>query len=58
MMSYSNLGEYYSISFRLHRDHNYSMEHLDSLIPFERDIYVDMVLNAMNEDKEAAQKQR
>ncbi len=57
-MSYSNLGAYYNIMFRLHRDHKYDMEYLDELIPFERDIYVDMVLNAVNEEREAQKQQR
>lgn len=58
MMSYSSLGAYYSIMFRLHRDHKYSMEYLDDSIPYERDIYVDMVLNAVNEEKEAQRRQQ
>lgn len=58
MMSYSSLGSYYNINFRLHRDHEYDMEYLDEMIPFERDIYVDMVLNAVNEEREAQKQQR
>lgn len=51
-MSYMNLEAYYQIMFSMHRHHHYDMEYLEGLVPWERDIYIDMVLAAMKEEKE------
>jgi len=32
--------------------HNYSIEELENLIPFERDIYVDMLLQFLKDERE------
>lgn len=36
--------------------HNYSIEEIENLIPFERDIYVDMLLQYLKEEKERREK--
>lgn len=51
-MSYLDLGSHYRMMFQLHRYHQYNMEYLEGLFPFERDLYIDMVLNAVSEEKE------
>jgi hypothetical protein len=43
-MSYSTLKDYYSLIFSLVQHHKYSISDLENLIPFERDIYVDMLI--------------
>lgn len=56
-MSYMDLASYYKIMFSMHRHHNYSMTEIDNMIPFERDLYIDMVLAAIQEEKEAQSRQ-
>jgi len=36
--------------------HNYSIEEIENLIPFERDIYVEMLLQYLKEEKERREK--
>jgi len=52
-MSYMSLEAYYKVSFNLHRRHHYSLTEIEDMMPWERDIYVDMVLEAIKEEREA-----
>lgn len=36
--------------------HKYSIEDIENLIPFERDIYVEMLLQYLKEEKERREK--
>lgn len=36
--------------------HKYSIEEIENLIPFERDIYVEMLLQYLKEEKERREK--
>ena len=46
-----NLGEYYKITFSLAQHHKYSISDIENMIPFERDIYVEMLLAYLDEQK-------
>ena len=37
--------------------HNWSLIELDNMIPFEREIYVDLLLNFLEEQKEKQEQQ-
>lgn len=39
--------------FALVQHHKYSMTEIEDLIPFERDLYVDMLMKHLEEQKEA-----
>ena len=51
-MSYNNLGNYYSTVFSLKQHHNYNMTEIENWIPFEREIYLNMILGYLQELKE------
>ena len=51
-MSHNSLENYYTLVFSLVQHHKYSIEEVEDLIPFERDIYVDMLLNYLRELEE------
>ena len=51
MMSYSDISNYYRTIFSLVQHHKYSITELESLIPFERDLYVEMLVDYMEEQK-------
>lgn len=57
-MSHMDLGSYYRLMFSLHRHHNYAMAEVEEMLPFERDIYIDMLLEAIKEEKEAQSRQQ
>lgn len=52
MLSHTSLHVYYKNIFALAQHHKYSINELEGLIPFERDIYMDMLLAWLEEQKE------
>jgi hypothetical protein len=56
-LSHTDLGNYYSTIFSLVQHHKYSISDVENLIPFERDIYVQMLVNYIKEVEEAKRQQ-
>jgi hypothetical protein len=52
MLSHTNLFIYYQKIFGMVQHHKYSISDIESLIPYERDIYVSMITNHMNKVRE------
>ncbi len=52
-LSHDSLMNHYQTTFALHRYHKYSMEDLYSMMPWERQIIVHQVMDAMEKEKEA-----
>jgi len=48
---HNDLGNYYSLIFTMKKHHNYSIDEIENLIPFERDIYVNMIKEEIEADK-------
>lgn len=44
MLSHTNLLNYYSMNFALAQHHKYQLSEIENLIPFEKDIYVNLLL--------------
>jgi hypothetical protein len=53
MLSHTSLSVYYQTLFSMVQHHKYSLTELESLIPYELDIYVDMLATFLKqlEDK-------
>jgi len=51
-MSHNNLENYYVSMFSLIQHHKYSITEIENLIPFERDIFIEMLLNHLKELEE------
>lgn len=51
-MSYNSLENYYSLIFSLIQHHKYSVTEIESLFPFERDIFTDLLKNFLEDLKE------
>ena len=49
MLSHISLGTYYKTMFAMAQHHKYSIAELENLIPYERDLYVDMLLDYIEE---------
>ena len=52
MLSHSNLFVYYQKMFAMGQHHKYSMNELDELMPYERDLYFDMLLEFIKKKEE------
>jgi|TARA_R110002074_G_scaffold317811_1_gene488257 hypothetical protein len=64
LLSHNSLANYYSLVFSLAQHHKYSITEIENLMPFERDIYVAMLIDHLekekikNEERAAQQKRR
>lgn len=56
MAGYSNLANYYQTVFALCQHHKYSISDVEDLLPFERDIYVAMLVDYIEKEKERLRK--
>ena len=52
-LNHNTLENYYATIFSLIQHHKYSITEIENLIPFERDIYIQMLVAYLREIKEA-----
>jgi len=50
-MVHMNLESYYKINFALLQYHKYSLTEIENLIPWERDIYIGMLKQHLEDEK-------
>lgn len=55
-LSHSTLESYYTTLFSMAQHHKYSLTELEDLIPFERDLYAEMLMNHIKQLEEAKQR--
>jgi hypothetical protein len=51
-MRHENLRNYYKTNFALMQHHKYSLSELETMLPWERDIYVAMLIQYIEEENE------
>jgi hypothetical protein len=56
MLIHMDLENYYKLNFSLMQYHKYSLTEIENLIPWERDIYVALLKNHLEEEKAKQQK--
>jgi hypothetical protein len=54
---YENLSNHYQTNFALMQHHKYSLDDLNNMMPWERSIYVTMLLNFIDEENEKLKQQ-
>ena len=52
MLSHDSLFNYYETNFALMQHHKYSLTELDNMIPWEREIYVNLLAKWIKEENE------
>ena len=52
MMRHDNLKNYYTTNFALMQHHKYSLTELESMLPWERDIYITLLTQFIEEENE------
>jgi hypothetical protein len=50
-----SLGHYYQIIFGLAQHHKWSVSEIEGMMPYERDLYFEMLLAFIEKQKEAQQ---
>ena len=56
-LSHNTLQNYYATNFSLIQHHKYSISDVENIMPFERDIYVEMLIKHLKEVEEAKRRQ-
>lgn len=54
--SHETLSDYYRTNFILMHDYHYSLTEVENMIPWERDIYLGLLAQRVQEIKQAQQK--
>jgi hypothetical protein len=51
-LSHESLENYFRLNFSLMQHHKYSLTELENMLPWEREIYVALLMNYINEENE------
>jgi len=55
---HENLSNYYKTNFALIHHHKYSLTELENMIPWEREIYITMLIQFIEEEKQRMEQQK
>lgn len=58
MFSHETLENFYKTNFALTKYHSYSLTEIEEMYPFEREIYLIMIENWIQEEKEKQKQKR
>jgi len=58
MLTHSDLSAFYRTNFSLMQHHKYSLKELESLIPWEREVYINLLISYLKEEKEKAKNRK
>lgn len=48
-LSHDTLANYYQMNYQLMQNHKYSLSDLENMLPWEREIYVEMLVDDIKE---------
>ena len=57
-MAHEDLASYYKLNFALMQHHKYSLTELENMIPWEREIYVSLLQQHVEEENLKAQQEQ
>ena len=57
-MAHEDLASYYKLNFALMQHHKYSLPELENMMPWEREIYVSLLQQYVEEENLKAQQQQ
>lgn len=57
-MQHESLANYYTSHFNLHRYHHWDMDYLDALMPWERDVYIKLLEDALKKEETMRQNEQ
>jgi hypothetical protein len=56
-MAHTSLESYYQLNFALMQHHKYSLTELENMIPWEREVYITLLQNYIEEENLKQQQQ-
>jgi len=51
-LSHENLANFYRMNFSLMQHHKYSLTELENMLPWEREIYINLLINYIKDENE------
>ena len=57
-LSHESLVNYYQTNYQLMQNHKYSLQDIEHMIPWEREIYLEMLLQQLKDQREEIQRQQ
>ena len=57
-MAHENLESYYKVNFALMQHHKYSLTELENMIPWEREVYISLLQQFIEEENLKAKQQQ
>jgi hypothetical protein len=57
-LSHEGLVNYYNTNFQMMQHHKYSLGELEDMMPWEREIYIKLLLNHLEEEAERNKQNR
>ena len=55
LFSHDTLENYYRTNFSLMQHHKYSLSDIESMVPYEREVYIAMLVRFLEEQKQKEQ---
>jgi hypothetical protein len=56
-LSHESLENFYRVNFQLLQHHNYSLFEIENMVPWEREIYLIMLMDHLKEQEQQMQQQ-
>ena len=56
-LSHDNLVNYYKTNFLLMQEHKYSLTEIENMLPWEREIYIGMLVDYIEKENERIKQQ-
>ena len=57
MLCHISLGDYYQMVFAMAQHNKYNITEIEGMLPYERDLYFGMIVDYVEQQKEAQQSQ-
>ena len=52
------MENYYKTNFAMMQHHNYSLEELENMVPWEREIYIGLLMNYLRDEREQREQEK
>ena len=58
MLSHDSLENYYKTNFAMMQHHKYSLEEIENMLPWEREVYIGLLSKFLEDEKEKLKKEQ
>ncbi len=51
-LCHNNLAAYFQVNFNLMQHHGYSLDEVENLLPWEREVYINLLIKHLKDEKD------